>query len=109
MSEIFSIDAWQKVWTFRNTFLYGLFNTVRMAFFGVLLALIIGIILGLMSTSGKKGLKIISRIYVELIQNTPLLLQICFLYYALAFSGHSLGILITGMISLGIMERIVQK
>lgn len=102
MSEIFSIDAWQKVWTFRNTFLYGLFNTVRMAFFGVLLALIIGIILGLMSTSGKKGLKIISRIYVELIQNTPLLLQICFLYYALAFSGHSLGILITGMISLGI-------
>ena len=44
----------------------------------------------------------ISRIYVELVQNTPLILQLCFLYYALAFSGKSLGILVTGIISLGI-------
>jgi putative glutamine transport system permease protein len=29
-------------------------------------------------------------------------LQLCFLYYALAFSGHSIGILATGCISLGV-------
>lgn len=102
MSGIFSIKAWQKVWLYRNTFLLGLFNTVRTALFGVLLSLVIGIILGLMATSGKKTLRRISRIYVELIQNTPLLLQICFLYYALAFANHSLGIIVTGIISLGI-------
>lgn len=102
MGGIFSEFAWMKVWTFRETFLLGLLNTVRTAILGVFLGLVLGIVFGLMSTSGKKSLKIIARVYVELIQNTPVLLQICFLYYALAFSGHSIGIIPTGIISLGI-------
>lgn len=102
MSGIFSKGAWLKVWTYRNTFLLGLFNTVETAVVGVLLAMVLGIIFGLMATSEKKIWKAFARVYVEFIQNTPLLLQICFLYYALAFSGHSLGILVTGILSLGI-------
>jgi putative glutamine transport system permease protein len=99
---LFSITAWEKVWTYRSTFLLGLYNTGRMALFALFLSLILGILFGLMATSGKKVLEGISRIYVELVQNTPLILQLCFLYYALAFSGKSLGILVTGIISLGI-------
>lgn len=102
MSGIFSKEAWMKVWTYRSSFALGLWNTVQVAVIGVMLSLSLGILFGLMATSEKKGLKGISRIYVELIQNTPLLLQICFLYYALAFSGHSIGIIATGMISIGI-------
>ena len=68
----------------------------------MVIALLLGIIFGLMATSGKKLLVMISRIYVEIIQNTPVLLQMCFLYYALAFSGHSLGIIVTGFLALGI-------
>lgn len=102
MSEIFSADAWEKVWTYRSTFILGLYNTVKTAMFGLLLSLVLGIILGLMATSGKKLLKIISRIYVEVIQNTPLLLQMCFLYYGFAFSGNSISIIMTGVLALGI-------
>lgn len=102
MSGIFSGDAWSKVWAFRQTFGVGLLNTVETAIFGVLLALVIGIIFGLMATSGKKVLRVIARIYVEIVQNTPILLQCCFLYYALAFSGHSIGINLTGIIALGV-------
>ncbi|MHB8061665.1 MAG: amino acid ABC transporter permease [Ruminiclostridium sp.] len=102
MDGLFSITAWEKVWTFRSTFLLGLYNTGTMALFALLLSLILGILFGLMATSGKKWLEGISRVYVELIQNTPLILQLCFLYYALAFSGNSLGIIVTGIISLGI-------
>lgn len=102
MDGLFSITAWEKVWTYRSTFLLGLYNTGRMALFALFLSLILGILFGLMATSGKKVLEGISRIYVELVQNTPLILQLCFLYYALAFSGKSLGILVTGIISLGI-------
>ena len=102
MSTVFSADAWMKVWTYRKSFLLGLFTTFETAALGILLALTIGIIFGLMSTSEKKILRGIARVYVEFIQNTPLLLQICFLYYALAFSGHSLGIVVTGVISLGV-------
>lgn len=102
MGGLFSLDAWAKVWLFRETFILGLFNTLKMAAVALVISLILGVIFGLMATSGKKGLEQISRIYVELIQNTPLILQLCFLYYGLAFSGNSLGILTTGMIALGI-------
>jgi putative glutamine transport system permease protein len=102
MAGIFSKNAWTKIWTYRSTFALGFGTTIELAIFGIVLAMSLGILFGLMSTSGKKPLKFISRIYVEVIQNTPLLLQICFLYYALAFSGHSMGILATGIISLGV-------
>ena len=91
-----------KVWTYRSTFMLGLLNTAETAVAAILLSLCLGIIFGLMATSKKKILKLISRVYVEVVQNTPLLLQVCFLYYALAFSGHSMGILFTGIISLGV-------
>ena len=69
---------------------------------GLLLALVLGIIFGLMATSGKKPLAVIARIYVEFIQNTPVLLQMCFLYYTLAFSGLGADITVVGVITLGV-------
>lgn len=102
MAGLFSADAWNKIWIYRGTFWLGLKNTVISAGFGLLLSLVIGIILGLFATSGKKLLMAVARVYVEFVQNTPLLLQMCFLYYALAFSGHGLGILLTGVLALGI-------
>lgn len=102
MSGIFSLSAWNKVWVFRKTFLLGLMNTLKTAILGILLAFVLSLTFGLMATSERKPLKAIARVYVEVIQNTPLLLQCCFLYYALAFSGHSIGIIQTGIVSLGV-------
>lgn len=102
MSGLFSPDAWRTVWTYRATFLHGLGNTVELAVVALLLSLVLGMLFGLLSTSGRRPLAALARVYVELIQNTPLLLQMCFLYYLLAFSGHSIGILPTGMIALGV-------
>ncbi len=102
MASLFASDAWAKVWTYRGTFLLGLGTTVLTALLGILLAMVLGIVFGLMATGRKKALRAVARVYVEFIQNTPVVLQICFLYYALAFSGHSIGILPAGIISLGI-------
>ena len=102
MSGLFSPRAWNKIWIYRGTFLLGLANTLKTAVVALLIALLLGIIFGLMATSNRKILKSISRVYVEVIQNTPVLLQMCFLYYALAFSGHSPGIIVTGFLALGI-------
>ncbi len=102
MSGLFSSRAWEKIWIYKETFLFGLSNTVKTAAVALLIALILGIIFGLMGSSGKKIPTFISRVYVEIIQNTPILLQMCFLYYALAFSDHSPGIIVTGFIALGI-------
>ncbi len=102
MGGLFSPQAWATVWAYRATFLHGLSNTIQLAVVGLVLALVLGMIFGLFSTSGKKPLAALARVYVEFIQNTPLLLQMCFLYYLLAFSGNSIGILPTGMIALGV-------
>lgn len=102
MAGLFSADAWEKVWTFRETFFLGVEHTLMTAVFALFISLLLGIAFGLMSTGRNKALRAIARVYVEFIQNTPLLLQICFLYYALAFSGNSIGIIATGIISLGV-------
>ena len=102
MSGLFSWDAWSTVWNHRESFLLGLGNTLQTAVCALALAFAIGAALGLMATSGNKVLKLIARVYVEFIQNTPLLLQLCFLYYALAFAGLSLGVIRTGIIALGV-------
>ena len=100
--SVFSAEAWAKVWTYRGTFLLGLRNTAATAVFAILLALMLGIVFGLCATGKSRLLRGVARAYVEVIQNTPVLLQICFLYYALAFSGHSIGILPAGIVALGV-------
>lgn len=102
MGGFFSPSAWAKVWTFKEVFIIGFENTIVTAFVALIMALALGIVFGLMATSGKKGLALISRIYVEIIQNTPVILQMCFFYYALAFSGNSIGIIPTGILTLGV-------
>lgn len=102
MHGLFDAGHWEKVWIFRETFFLGFYNTVVTALVSLVFSFLLGVIFGLMSTSGKKPLMILARIYVEIIQNTPVLLQMCFLYYGLAFSGNSIGIIATGIVALGI-------
>ncbi|MCI6907108.1 MAG: amino acid ABC transporter permease [Succinatimonas sp.] len=102
MGNLFSLDAWNLVWTFKSTFILGFLTTVGVSLSALVISLTLGIAFGLMATSGNKILSAVSRVYVEFIQNTPLLLQICFLYYALSFSGHGIGILLSGIISIGL-------
>lgn len=102
MGNLFSLDAWMMLWHFKETFILGFLTTIGVSLSALLISLYLGIIFGLMATSGKNALAAIARVYVEFVQNTPLLLQICFLYYALSFSGHSIGILMSGIISIGI-------
>lgn len=96
------MDAWARVWNFRATFLLGLKETVLTALFSILLALLLGLVFGLFSTGKSRILRAVARIYVELIQNTPVVLQLCFMYYALVYSGHGIGITAAGILTLGI-------
>ena len=102
METVFSAKAWATVWQYRATFLNGLMNTLGSAVVGLLIAMVIGFALGLMATGSRKALRVISRVYVEFFQNTPLILQVCFLYYALAYSGVKITVVTIGFISLGL-------
>ncbi len=58
--------------------LAGLLNTLKVALFGCIFATILGVILGVAGLSGNLLLASLVRWYVELIRNTPLLLQLFF-------------------------------
>lgn len=102
MGTIFSAKAWATVWQYRATFLNGLLNTLESAAVGLVIAMVIGFAIGLMATSGRRGLRTAARVYVEFFQNTPLILQVCFLYYALAYSGVRITVVVVGFVSLGL-------
>ena len=101
MDTIFSAKAWATVWQYRATFLNGLLNTLESAAVGLVIAIVIGFAIGLMATYGKRALQAVARVYVEFFQNTPLILQVCFLYYALAYSGVRITVVVIGFVSLG--------
>ena len=102
METIFDARSWSLVWQHRGTFVNGFLNTLESAAVGLLIAMAIGIVLGLAGISEKKPLKILSRVYVEFFQNTPLILQVCFLYYALVYAGIKIPVVSVGFIALGI-------
>lgn len=102
MGGLFSEKAWAIVLAHKANFIQGFGVTLESAIGGILIALVLGILLGLMGVSTRKLPRTINRIYVEAIQNTPLILQLCLLYYACSFSGHKIGILTAGIVALGI-------
>ncbi|MGN1106618.1 MAG: amino acid ABC transporter permease [Huintestinicola sp.] len=100
---MFDAEKWELIWTHRQTFIDGTISTIVMALFGLALAMAIGIVMGLMATCHKKVLRGISRVYVEIIQNTPVMLQALFLFYAVTFAGvKGFSALLCGIIALGI-------
>ena len=102
METIFDASCWETVWKYRATFVNGFINTLMTAAAGLVIALIIGVIVGLCATGEKKTLRVLARIYVEFFQNTPVILQVCFLYYALAYSGLKVSVVTVGIIALGV-------
>ncbi len=63
----------------------GLINSLRVIAVGITLATIVGIIAGVASFSENWLVHKISRVYVGLVRNVPLLLQLFFWYFAIYF------------------------
>lgn len=68
--------------SFLKAGLVGLVNTIRVAGFGILLATILGLIVGIARLSPNWLMRKISQVYVEAIRNSPVLLQIVFWFTA---------------------------
>jgi general L-amino acid transport system permease protein len=68
--------------TYGRTFLVGLLNTIWISVWGILLATILGFIVGVARLSTNWLISKISMVYIETLRNIPLLLQIFFWYFA---------------------------
>ncbi len=81
-------------------FLKGVFLTVEISFFAILLGLAIGILGAVGRTSRFKILHIIGASYVEVFRNTPLLIQIFIIFFGLPGLGIKLSPYISGLTAL---------
>lgn len=68
--------------TYARAILVGLLNTLRVAAAGIVLATLLGTLVGIARLSRNWLVARLASVYVELMRNTPLLLQL-FLWYAL--------------------------
>jgi general L-amino acid transport system permease protein len=68
---------------FWRAFLAGLANTIRVAVPGIVLATVLGTVIGLGRLSRNLLLRALSTGYVELLRNVPLLVQLLMWYFAL--------------------------
>lgn len=84
-------------------FLDGLAITVKLAFIGILISFIVGIGASIIIYFKVPVLKNIASGYIELARNTPLLLQLFFLYYGLTKLGVTLSGFTCGIIGLGFL------
>ncbi|MDX8494039.1 amino acid ABC transporter permease [Mesorhizobium sp. M1C.F.Ca.ET.193.01.1.1] len=82
--------------------LWGSLGTVGLALAGMLLALVIGL-LGVVARSSKSEItRAAVIVFVEVVRNTPFLVQIFFIYFALPLMGIRLNPTVTAIIALGI-------
>jgi putative glutamine transport system permease protein len=80
----------------------GFANTVMVSCLALALALALGVLFGVLGSSNWKVFKGITRVYVEAIQNTPLVIQIFFLYHGLPHLGIMLPVFAVGVLGVGI-------
>lgn len=64
-----------------NILLEGLFTTIRLSIWGMLLAAVLGLIMGLARTARKLFFRLCARTYVELVRNTPPLVLVFIFYF----------------------------
>jgi len=99
----FNIEWWMDLFENFDLFMQGFGMTLKVSIVGLVLALALGVLFGLISTSRKKILRFFARIYVEIFQNTPLVIQIFFYYSCLPYLiGGRVPKFVLGVMGVGI-------
>ncbi|ALS38162.1 amino acid ABC transporter permease [Enterococcus rotai] len=112
----FALYRWEallKDWRlFGDAFLY----TILLAVGSLIVAMLLGIFFGSLSAMHNKLLNLISRIYVEFFQNTPLLIQFIVVYYGfplispmLTFSTTTIAIICVGLYHGAYISEVVRS
>ena len=103
------IDSFYKTLIYDDRYKYileGLKNTLVIAFFAILIGIILGILISLVKNRYKENgkgkiLNDIANIYVTIIRGTPAVLQLMILYYVI-FKKVDINIVIVGITSFGL-------
>jgi His/Glu/Gln/Arg/opine family amino acid ABC transporter permease subunit len=85
--HILASFEWSVIWDNRGALWDGFKHTMKASAVGIVLAYVVGLILGAVRAHRIPVLNQLAAIYVEVIRNTPILVQIFFIYYGLPVLG----------------------
>ena len=68
--------------TYRRIFFIGVLNTLLISFFAIIASTVLGFVVGILRLSSNWLVARLALVYVEILRNTPLLMQIIFWYVA---------------------------
>lgn len=81
----------------------GLWATIWLAFISFLIALIFGVIIGLMRTSDFSVLKILAQFYIDMMRGLPLIVLSFFIYFGIPqMTGLQFGASVAGIVTLSL-------
>ena len=80
----FALERWAAFFANFGQFAKGFLYTLGISIGALIVALLLGLIFGAMSSTRNKVLRGISRVYVEIFQNTPLLVQFVVVFYGIS-------------------------
>jgi polar amino acid transport system permease protein len=86
--------SWQfnVVWEYREVFFYGALTTMGMSLIAAASSMVIGLFVGIARLSSTRIIAVVASCYVEILRNTPILVQIFWLFYGLpVLTGYSLS------------------
>ena len=84
-------------------FTKAMWLTLRIGWMGILLSIVIGLVTALIRHFNVPVLKQITGIYIELFRNTPLLVQLFFMYYGLPRLGVPISAEACGVLGLALL------
>lgn len=94
---------WEVIESYLPLYKKALLLTVKIGWQGVLLALVIGVLCAAIIHIRMPLLRQVVKAYIELFRNTPLLVQLFFLYFALPKIGICISAEFCGKLGLGLL------
>jgi polar amino acid transport system permease protein len=100
--RILAAYDWTFAWDFRQEFWDGFKLTMKAGVVGIVAAYLIGLVLGAMRAHRIPFVSQLAAIYVEVIRNTPILVQMFLLYFGLPELGFQIDLFTLAWLSLTI-------
>lgn len=85
---------------YKEQFISGFLTTLQVSLLALIASFLLGTILAVMRLAPFKPLNVLSRVYVEFVRNTPILIQIFFFYFGLPALGVQLNPFTSGTLGL---------
>ncbi len=104
---------WSQVFEYRSKFIIGWLTTIGISLISLICSVGIGLVSALLARSRILPLRYLSKIYVEIIRGTPLLVQIFIFFYVIADTvgienRYVMGVVIMSLFSGAYISEIVR-